>query len=61
MKLNTKLYSAQPNLKTRLKTKRKSSDDSTNSEIEYTYDRIQDDQEVKQQFSLYLEQDVYFN
>ena len=46
------------------KNKRKSSktsDENANSTLEYGYDTQQDELEVKQQFSRYVDQDVYFN
>jgi hypothetical protein len=61
MKLNTKLHSAQPKFQPKLKNKRKSNDENANSEVEYGYDLQQDELEVKQQFSSYANQDVYFS
>lgn len=43
------------------KNKPKQSKQSTQTEVEYTYDMQQDELEVKQQFSSYVSQDVYFN
>ena len=50
---------AQP--KPNRKNKPKQSKQSTQTDVEYTYDMQQDELEVKQQFSRCLEQDVYFN
>lgn len=43
------------------KNKSKSRDQSAQTDVEYTYDMQQDELEVKQQFSSYVPQDVYFN
>lgn len=71
MKLNTKLHSellkesfkptVLPEFQKKLKNKRKSNDENANSDVEYGYDTQQDELEVKQQFSRYVDQDVYFS
>lgn len=60
-----------PKFQKKLKNKRTPSDENTNSarsqqrcelsDVEYGYDTQQDELEVKQQFSRYVDQDVYFS
>lgn len=43
------------------KNKLKQSVQNAQTDVEYTYNMQQDELEVKQQFSRYVDQDVYFN
>lgn len=55
-----KIKATRPAVKLK-KNKRTPSDENANSDVEYGYDTQQDELEVKQQFSLYVDQDVYFS